>query len=276
MRLPASVRRVGRQALSKAPLLDGLLRRFVWSRIHFPDAEMRYLNSIEPGSVDVAVDVGAAMGSYTWILSRVAKHVYAFEPGVVHSEYLGRLTSYSNIDVIRAAVGSTHRRVTLFTPGADADALHAATVSQANPVVKQKDACSRDVEQVSLDGFLAERLQPGRAVDILKVDVEGYELEVLKGSIGLLSMHRPLTICEIEARHNPSYTEVFGLLSGLGYRCYILRSGSFRVFSGERIEDLQQERDLATRMSRNYDLDADPYINNFVFEHPRSRIRITE
>jgi hypothetical protein len=67
----------GKKILSWFPLLDGLFRRFIWSRIHFPEIEMRLLHEIQPGLIDVAVDVGAALGSYSWILNRISKQVYA-------------------------------------------------------------------------------------------------------------------------------------------------------------------------------------------------------
>ena len=57
--------------------------------------------------------------------------------------------------------------------------------------------------------------------NLIKVDVEGFELEVLKGATGLLSTSRPILIMEI---HPPqldlsdgSEAQVFELLTGHGY-----------------------------------------------------------
>ena len=237
---------------------------------------MRFLNSIQKGSLGVAVDVGAAIGSYTWILSRLAEQVYAFEPGIAHSRYLSRLVLGTNISVIPAALGSACGRATLYTPGGDADALHSATVSKSNPAMRRNGTWVTEVAQVTLDSFFAGRLAADRTVDVMKVDAEGYELEVLRGSFETLSRHHPLIVCEIEARHNPAYPEVFDFLRRLGYQCYIIRRGKFEAFLGERLEDIQLDDDLRMRLAGNYDPDLNEYVNNFLFHHPNSRVRVSE
>ena len=216
------------------------------------------------------------MGSYSWILNRVSREVYAFEPAPLYNRYLSRVVFGTNINVIRAAVGSVCGRVRLYTPGLDANALHSATLSRGNPVINVTGTHVDEVDQITLDTFLGERLRPGRTVDVLKVDVEGYEVEVFKGSLETLSTHHPLIICEIEARHNPDYAETFGILRTLGYRCYIFRAGTFESFFGQGIEDLQLENDLRVRTGGNYDPNANRYINNFVFQHPQSRIKVRQ
>jgi FkbM family methyltransferase len=255
-------------------MVDGLFRRFVWSRVHFPEVEMRFLNSLERQSIDVAVDVGAALGSYAWILNRKARLVFAFEPGEHHGRNLERTVFGTRIRVVRAAVGSVCGRFAMYTPGSDANALHTATLSTSNPVVGLSDTRVRDVEQTTLDAFLAQRIDPGRSVDVLKIDVEGYELEVLKGAQALLARHHPLVFCEIEQRHNPGYPETFKLLRTAGYRSYVFQEGSFTAFDGEAIGDFQSAAALKARLDGSYDPIKNLYINNFVFQHPQSRLKV--
>ena len=269
-----NIRVIGREALSKYPLLDGLFRRFVWSKVYFPENEMRFLHELSAGSIDIAIDLGAATGSYSWILNRVSNRVFAFEPGKIHNRYLKRVNFFTNIEVIQAAVGSTCANVSLYTPGSDNNALHSATVSKRNPVASLDETTVNQVSQISLDSFLEGLPIANRSIDLLKVDVEGYELEVFRGAVELLSIYHPLIICEIEARHNPRYTEVFSLLTGLEYSCYIYRSGEFEVFAGSSIEDFQKDTDLEVRLSENYDPESNFYINNFVFQHPQSNIKV--
>lgn len=54
---------------------------------------------------------------------------------------------------------------------------------------------SRDIETVTLDSRVRAHL-PGRAVDILMIDVEGHELEVLRGA-NLAAMRPKIIVCEI-------------------------------------------------------------------------------
>lgn len=265
---------LGRELLSRVPLLDGLFRRFIWSRIHFPETEMRFLNSLPSAAADVCIDVGAAMGSYSWIMDRIAKKVYAFEPGKEHYQHLKSFVFGTNIEVLCAAVGSVSGRANLYTPGSDTNALHSATLSHENPVISEGRTSIEQVDQLTLDGFLSERLDSKRSVDVLKVDVEGYEREVFRGALRTLSRHHPLIICEIEARHNPKYAEVFDLLKKAGYDCYFFREGQCERFDEEGIEGLQLEDDLKVRIGKEYDPKVNKYISNFVFQHPQSRIKV--
>jgi FkbM family methyltransferase len=270
------VRAVCRELLGRFPLADGLFRRFVWSRIHFAEIEMRFLDSLGRDSIDIAFDVGAAAGSYAWILNRKSKQVFSFEPGDRHARYLQRVVFGTRISVVRAAVGIDCRRVTMYTPGSDANALHSATLSVSNPVSSHSGTKTSEVDQISLDSFLAQEIDPSRSVDVLKIDVEGYELEVLKGARALIVRHHPLIICEIEQRHNAGYAEIFALLRAAGYRSYVFQESDFRAFDGEAIEGFQSENALKARLDGSYDRAKNLYINNFIFQHPESRIRVVK
>ncbi|HXO22262.1 MAG TPA: FkbM family methyltransferase [Thermoanaerobaculia bacterium] len=69
------------------------------------------------------------------------------------------------------------------------------------------------VVTVTLDGLLKGFSAP----DLVKIDVEGAELECLMGASQLLGRRRPTLLCEVTERNAP---EVGRLLSGHGYRLY--------------------------------------------------------
>jgi len=269
-----SVRTACRDLLATFPLADGLFRRFVWSRLHFPEVEMRFLNSLGSNSIDVALDVGAATGSYAWILNRKALPVFAFEPGERHSRNLERAAVGTRVRVVKAAVGASRGRFDLYTPGSDSHAHHSATLSLGNPVVAHAKVQVRQVDQTTLDAFVAENLDSSRSVDVLKVDVEGYELEVFKGAQQLISRYHPLIFCEIEKRHNAGYRDVFVLLRAAGYRSYIFQNGAFHEFDGEITDELQSVQALQARLDGTYDSAENTYVNNFVFQHHGSRVKV--
>jgi FkbM family methyltransferase len=270
------IRAGAKELLATMPLLDGLFRRFIWSHRHFPEAEMAFLHSLPPRSVDVSVDVGAAKGGYAWLLDRVSNQVIAFEPGAWHFGYLRRLLFGTHIKLVNAAVGAYAGEAELYTPGEDENARHEATLNTSNPVAQHSDARVDKVTQTSLDDYLAGALSPGRRIDIIKIDVEGYENQVVRGALKTLEVHRPFLICEIEARHNPAYAYVFETLRSLGYGCFVFRNRRYEEFSANGIEDLQRPSDLAIRLSAEYQPGENSYLNNFVFQHPSSRIKVVK
>jgi FkbM family methyltransferase len=271
-----SIRTDFRDLLAKFPLLDGLFRRLIWSRIHFPEIEMRFIDSLDTNSIDIAIDVGAAKGSYAWILNRKSRQVFAFEPGEMHGRYLERTIFGTKILLVKAAVGSTCSRVSMYTPGSDSDALHSATLSQCNPIACHIGTMVRQVDQVTLDSLFIDKLDIGRSADVLKVDVEGYELEVFKGAQALIARHHPLIFCEIEKRHNAECGKVFQLLRAADYKSYVFQEGSFLAFNGDAIDHLQPTEALKIRLDGSYNPAKNLYINNFVFQHPQSRIKVTK
>ncbi len=263
-----------RDQLAANPRADAMFRRHIWSRIHFPEHELKALDDLPAGAIDCAIDVGAALGGYAWVLGRKARRVLCYEPGQVHGDYLESAIGQGNITLVRAAVGAEPGELDMFTPGADTDARHMATLSRDNPVVDTPGTSVRRVPVVTLDSDVPARIGADARVDVLKVDVEGFENAVFEGARHLLGRHRPLVIAEIEARHNPRHGEAFALLEGMGYLVHFWREGRYHRLSGHDISALQTAEDLAERLRPGHDPAQNRYINNFVFQHPETRIKL--
>ena len=85
-----------------------------------------------------------------------------------------------------------------------------------------KHANAREQIRVSvetLDRVLADQAR----LDLIKIDVEGYEMEVLKGGLQVLEKHRPVVYFECIASYvqnrNLLVEHFAELLKPLGYRC---------------------------------------------------------
>ena len=155
------MRAVARRVLERSPMLDGLFRRIVWSRVHYPERELRLLEAMPGRQLDVAVDVGAALGSYAWVLNRKARTVFAFEPGAKHFAHLEAAARWSHVEIVRAALGAETGTARLHTPGDSNEARHMATLSEDNPVIRTAGTVSEVVPVYALDVFLQDRLGPG-------------------------------------------------------------------------------------------------------------------
>jgi len=74
---------------------------------------------------------------------------------------------------------------------------------------KQEDRSS-EVDVVRLDYFAEQhQLKP----EFIKIDVEGFEAEVLRGMVALLKNRKPMLMVEIQRHHN----EILNRLTGAGY-----------------------------------------------------------
>ena len=129
----------------------------------------------------VFVDVGANVGAFSLIASEQPRsRVVAYEPHPATFERLRhnlRRNGRDNVDAICAAVGSRDGEIRISdTPGSPT--THALSEAEAagTPAIV--------VPLLRIDGDLARR---GLKPDIVKVDVEGFEYDVLSGCGALLA-----------------------------------------------------------------------------------------
>lgn len=163
-----------------------------------------------PGTI--AADVGANIGTITVPLAHhlgYAGFLYAFEPQRVVFQTLCAnvaLSSLTNVECVPCALGA--KRETLHLPDIDYN-------RDANFGGVEMHAFSegRPVAQVLLDEF-ADR---GRFA-LIKIDVEGMELEVIRGAQTIITRDRPVLYVENDRTEKSS--ELEAELRDLGYRLY--------------------------------------------------------
>ena len=138
---------------------------------------------IRPGSV--VVDIGAHIGTHTATFSHVVGdqgRVYAFEPQLkIFSELLlnMELNGRRNISFHRVALGNTNQWVEM-NPHSDSNEGGISVGMSGDRV-----------EMMKLDDFHLKN------VSIIKIDVEGYEMEVLAGARETIRKNRPVIFLEI-------------------------------------------------------------------------------
>jgi FkbM family methyltransferase len=168
-------------------------------------------DSVRPG--DVIYDVGANVGAYSLVAAHLAGAkgiVYAFEPGfatfakLVKNVFLNDLQlSVTPLNVALAdETGISHLTYSSFRPGA---ALHtfggAVATRMTQPVLAYR------LDEL-LEGF---GLRPP---DLIKLDVDGAELGVLRGMDTILAKGRPRSILVEVEEGTPTTEEIVAMLSG--------------------------------------------------------------
>lgn len=166
----------------------------VWEP-HVTDAFSRLL---APG--DVCIDVGAHVGYYTLLASRLVGprgHVYAIEPASTTYAELRRnleLNEVSNVTALNLAAGAADGRGILY----DAPPGNAGQASMQQPVNISDDlpARSSEVEVMRVVSVVAP--EHHSRVRVVKIDVEGFEFDVLRGLEPLLDAGaRPVVLMEL-------------------------------------------------------------------------------
>jgi FkbM family methyltransferase len=159
-------------------------------------------------SVDVFIDVGAHVGYYTLMGARLAKEVIAFEPNPSNYKFLRFnvfLNRLNNVKAVGAAVSDFNGHAKLYLPKQGKRSLS----DQGTLAYEGKD--SVEVPVVMLDTFL-ERID---SQSVIKVDVEGAELNVIKGALKTIAKGVRLIIVEIHS--SDVKISVIQLLQDLGY-----------------------------------------------------------
>jgi FkbM family methyltransferase len=140
----------------------------------------------------VVWDVGAHVGFYTLLAARLvgpAGRVVAFEPFPRNQAFLHRhidLNALGNVDVIEAAVGEK------CGPGSFSEGGNSSTGS----LFGVSDGIA--VRVVTLDSMLSNAAS--RPPHVIKMDIEGGELEALRGADELLSTSRPAIFLATHSR----------------------------------------------------------------------------
>jgi FkbM family methyltransferase len=161
------------------------------------------------------LDVGANIG---WYALHVAERlptatVHAFEPVPSTFTYLKRncdANDLSNVVLHNFGLADRDGPATFFVypegPGGAslADTSGRATVTKIEGSVRRLDALG---------------LKP----DVIKIDVEGAEVAVLRGGVATLRQHRPAVFIEMlrkwTAAHGTHPNETIALMQSLGYEC---------------------------------------------------------
>lgn len=127
------------------------------------------------------IDIGAHMGTYSVLLSRYCKEVHAFEAQASTYECLSVSVSINNnfkITTHHTALGDKEETLTLYHVSEDGGCSSVRKEVSSN---MNMDIIGTETVQVkTLDSFDI------RNVDFIKIDVEGYELPVIKGAVKTL------------------------------------------------------------------------------------------
>lgn len=198
--------------------VDVIQRYLYYFGIWEPDVTAVLGSRLREG--DVLVDIGANIGYYTLLGARLVGAnglVVAVEPAPkIMSELTAniRANNLTNVRTRQVALSDHAGRLRLFDGPPD-NIGHTSLVPTDGPSIEV---------DVTTGAELLADIDPGR-IRLIKVDVEGAELEALKGLVPVLERaERADVLLEVSSRHMPggraAVDEIFAIMGDLGFAAY--------------------------------------------------------
>ena len=181
--------------------------------------EIRCSNAIArlPLKNGIALDIGGSYGYYALLLSRLvgeAGHVYCFEPDWHSFERLTQnlaLNDRKNVLAVPICISNLSAGMVKWQSSDD----QPWNSRMADPSQAASSPHLTAVPVTTLDEFV-NVLGITKRIQLIKIDVEGAELEVLQGSVALLRNSRPPILCELHGADTAQ--RVFEFLERLEYQ----------------------------------------------------------
>lgn len=190
-----------------------------------------------------AVDVGVYRGVYSYKLSKHFKKVYSYEPNPLLYPYLKKNLGQiiQNMTISNLALSDKTGNINLRIPKRSRSIfkknieelyqLGCATIHHQNQFIKYD---SFTVKKEKLDNLLQDE-----QIGFIKIDVEGHESEVIKGSLELIKKQKPILLIEIEERHSKKPVfETIKFINSLGYKSYYLEKK--KIISTNNLNDFKK------------------------------------
>jgi FkbM family methyltransferase len=203
-----------------------------------------------------ALDIGANLGVITLFLRRYSSHVYCFEPIPRLCNLLKEKYHNCNVTVESCALGNVEGEMYFNIPIVGNVKYESRGSLDLNPnheyIFGEKVTTIEKilVSVKRLDDFQYKNL------GFVKIDVEGFEYNVLKGAEETIKRNMPNIFIEIEQRyHSDNIFDIIKYIMDLGYFGYFLYDKSIRSikdFDTNKYQDNSNDGSIA-------------YINNFIF-----------
>jgi len=206
---------------------SGISTELAIYKIHEPECTSFYKQLLKPGFI--VVDLGSNIGYYAILASKIigkTGKVIAIEPEFKNYSLLKRnleLNNCNNVSIYQYAIGPTNNIYSLFL----------SKNSNTHSMLNVKDSTgikSIKVQTKALDSLLEE--VKISHVDLIRMDIEGYEVEAIKGMINTLKNSSPYLAMELhcDMAGHESIGNLLITLKNFGYEliCAIDRDMDFK------------------------------------------------
>lgn len=167
--------------------------------------------------LEVVFDVGGGFGFYSYIIAKSdsCKKVFCFEPDEINFKRVTRVAMKGSlkgkIECVKAAVTSSPKEMFLIRD----------SLNPANHRSTDERELGVPVEGVSIDIFC---FSQDTFPTLIKVDVQGHEIQVLKGAVQTIQSFKPLVILEFDPQNEiESQLDCWQFMKSWGYLAFEIR-----------------------------------------------------
>lgn len=180
------------------------------------EKELRLLPFLVDCSRD-GVDVGACWGVYSYYLARLCPHVYAFEPNPKIYQELKR-NAAKNVTIYPYALSNKTEAAELRVPKGRRGYSNQGSSLSVRKVDGPHGKVAVEAKRLDDMGL--------KNIGFIKIDVEGFEKEVLEGAAQTIKMNHPTLLIEMEERHTKQpVEESISQVERLGYYSFVIIRG---------------------------------------------------
>ncbi|MAI76611.1 MAG: hypothetical protein CMM90_05475 [Rickettsiales bacterium] len=195
---------------------------------------------------DCFFDIGAHIGIVTLAVAKNIKKngvIYAFEPSKVNLKFLKyhiACNKIKNVKIVDKLVSSSEKKKIIFYESPESSGMN-SIVS-----LKKKNITNKNFpKSITLDTFCKNNnIYP----DIIKVDIEGSEIEMLMGTKKILKKYRPLIFLSYHPYHLQKLgyqkKSIFDILESLDYKIYDLNGKKPLILKNAEYLLIHKKRNL--------------------------------
>ncbi len=186
-------------------------------------------------------DIGAFDGLHALFFARgtgPTGRVVVFEPSRSTFRRLVEnleLNDMTQVDAHNVALGDSCELLPLYE---HPDQPGLSSLLEPDVTGARAGAPGRPVQVDRLDDFSAEHDLP--SPDLIKIDVEGYETEVVRGALGLIERHRPALLIELHSAERESGVAIshgfMAILAERGYRMFHVESRTWLTVDAPNVD----------------------------------------
>lgn len=184
---------------------------------------------------ETVYDIGADQGIYTLFFARKVGpkgKVMTFEPNPISYSHVVtnvQLNKFAHVDVRNVAIGDTPGKLTFAFPAKDPGRGTADELIREQ-ILKEPGARAVEVDVEALDSLIDTAGLP--APTFAKIDVEGFELQVLRGMSNTLKKQRPRLFIEIHGADMKAKID------------NIRQVGAYLLNHGYKIQHVESQQDI--------------------------------